>query len=190
MKIEKEHPYWHVRSVLAPHKADITKLNFSYYNYLPQSLTDIRTHIPVKIDSFYEEDQISAIMSLAPENHEVAIHSTIDMKSGHTLHLPMVDMSTQSTARLKKLQPFLAENSMSDFYWYNSGRSYHGYGTNLIDTETWIELMGIFLLANPINEPPTVDPRWIGHRLIAGYSALRWTKNTAHYKKQPSKILA
>ena len=33
-----------------------------------------------------------------------------------------------------------------------------------------------------------VDSRWIGHRLIGGYSSLRWTNNTGMYRSEPSKI--
>ncbi|MHB1292207.1 MAG: primase 1D-like protein [Sulfuricella sp.] len=35
---------------------------------------------------------------------------------------------------------------------------------------------------------PTVDPRWVGHRLISGYAALRWTKNTEQYLNTPTLI--
>lgn len=49
--------------------------------------------------------------------------------------------------------------------------------------------MGKLFLATQVGVPPTVDPRWVGHRLIAGYAALRWTKNTPHYVDTPKKLI-
>lgn len=74
---------------------------------------------------------------------------------------------------------------ISKMIWYESGRSFHGYGTTLISNEEWIQLMGRLLLVNQPQQHPIVDSRWIGHRLIAGYSALRWTKNTDDYIQVP-----
>lgn len=100
----------------------------------------------------------------------------------------MIDLSTSSRAHLKKLLAYLGESVFYGFSWYESGRSFHGYGSRLLTKSEWIEFMGILLLSNQKDLKPTVDPRWIGHRLIGGYSALRWTKNTYHYLNFPSKI--
>lgn len=104
------------------------------------------------------------------------------------MHIPMVDMSTGSVAQLAKLRPFLGEELFQRFKWYKSGRSFHGYGRTLVTSSEWSALMGTLLLANQKGLAPTVDPRWVGHRLIAGYAALRWTKNTPHYINLPKEI--
>ena len=97
-------------------------------------------------------------------------------------------MSTGSGAQLEKVRPVLGESVFFDFDWYKSGRSYHGYGRSLLTHNDWIKQMGKLLLVNQIGVPPTVDPRWVGHRLIAGYASLRWTKNTPQYLDYPRRV--
>jgi hypothetical protein len=110
------------------------------------------------------------------------------MSDNQTLHLVMVDMSTGARAHLEKLRAFIGDNYADKIAWYRSGRSFHGYGDTLLTGELWVRFMGLLLLANQPSLEPTVDPRWIGHRLLAGYAALRWTKNTEHYLSAPSSI--
>jgi len=110
------------------------------------------------------------------------------MRDGRRMHLVMVDMSTSARAHLEKLRGFLGDNFFQRISWYASGRSFHGYGESLMEQEEWVEFMGLLLLANQPRLEHTVDPRWIGHRLLAGYSSLRWTCNTSHYLTLPRSI--
>ncbi|MBU0525747.1 MAG: hypothetical protein KKC24_05780 [Gammaproteobacteria bacterium] len=182
-----EHPYWSVRSVIEA-SLDVIGLCFSYYTYTPQSLIDERTVFSVSRFDFFNENFIRKMIYNAPIGQELAIHSTVALRSGHCMHLPMIDMSTGSPAQLEKVRPVLGEEIFSSFDWYKSGRSYHGYGRYLMGQQEWATQMGKLLLVNQTGLPPTVDPRWVGHRLIAGYAALRWTKNTAHYVDMPRRI--
>lgn len=175
-----QHPYWHVRSVIQKNSCTVKSIELSYYEYIPQSLIDTRKVFSVLTSDFLNEDTILKIINDCPDGYELAIHSKITTTINEELHIPMIDMSTGSAAQLSKLKPFL-ENDFDHFIWYKSGRSYHGYGSTLISHQEWISMMGKLLLANQIGMPPTVDPRWVGHRLISGYAALRWTKNTSHY---------
>ncbi|MCI2964930.1 MULTISPECIES: hypothetical protein [Shewanella] len=167
---------------------DIHTLQFSYYNYIPQSVIDDRYTFRVSIECFLEPDFIAKLFYDTPINKELAFHSNIITTSGEVMHIPMVDMSTGSAAQLNKLKSFLDDSIFQRFKWYKSGRSYHGYCGILINEREWLILMGRLLLANQIGFPPTVDPRWVGHRLIAGYATLRWTKNTPHYIGYPREI--
>jgi hypothetical protein len=182
------HPYWNIRAIAKRYASEIRSFYFSYYEYVPQSLVDRRETFLVSPTQLQDEFAIEQILRNAPRGTEVAFHSTIDVLSGETKHLPMVDMSTGSSAQLAKLRPFLGEELFETFRWYRSGRSFHGYGARLATASEWTTLMGLLLLANQRGLPPTVDPRWVGHRLIAGYSALRWTKNTPHYITLPEEI--
>ena len=110
------------------------------------------------------------------------------LRNGTTAHIPMADMATNAKAPLIKLQTLLEHTGFGGFKWYSSGRSFHGYGDRLLSDSDWIRLMGALLLSNQRGMNPIVDPRWIGHRLLAGYSTLRWTKNTKHYIDYPSNI--
>lgn len=185
--LSKGHPYWCLRDYLQGLYGSVASLEFSYYEYKPQSLLDNRQVFSVGIDEFLDSDFCEGLIAKCPEGRELAVHSVVKTQSGLSLHLPMIDMSTGSAAQLEKLKPFLGE-SFGKYVWYKSGRSYHGYGRYMISHQDWIALMGRLLLANQIGFPPTVDPRWVGHRLIAGYSALRWTKNTLFYIDTPKLI--
>jgi len=110
------------------------------------------------------------------------------MRDGRRLHLVMVDMSTSARAHLEKLRGFLGDNFFQRIAWYASGRSFHGYGESLLEQDEWVQFMGLLLLANQPRLEATVDPRWIGHRLLAGYASLRWTCNTSHYLTLPRSI--
>lgn len=187
--LQPDHPYWRVRSLIED-ESDVILLTFSYYTYIPKSLTDIRTEIPVRREDFLNQYFIEELLRETPSNQELALHSTILCKGALTLHLPMIDMSTGSSAQLEKVRPIIGQDLFEDFDWYKSGRSYHGYGRYFLSRNDWVVQMGKLLLVNQVGLPHTVDPRWVGHRLIAGYAALRWTKNTPHYMDYPRKALS
>lgn len=186
--LPRDHPYWHVKTIINERFIDIKSIYFSYYEYIPQSLLDNREVFSISAREFLDEEKVSLILKNTPENRELSIHSAVEMNQGGIQHIPMADMSTGSIAQIEKLRPFLGDDLFNRFEWYKSGRSFHGYGLALIADKEWVSLMGTFLLANQKGLAPTVDPRWVGHRLVAGYSALRWTKNTEHYLRSPQSI--
>lgn len=186
--ISKMHPYWNVRDLVLTRSGELTAFNLSYYDYVPQSLVDNRIIFSVPFQDFVCEKYISKIIEQTPAGCELAFHADVQCVDGVTRHIPMIDMSTASIAQREKLRPFLGDDLFSGFRWYKSGRSYHGYGTELLVYSEWVHLMGRLLLANQKALAHTVDPRWIGHRLMAGYAALRWTKNTKHYLELPRLI--
>jgi hypothetical protein len=60
-----------------------------------------------------------------------------------------------------------------------SGVDEHG------DVRTLASAFCVLLLQNPTNDQQIVDSRWIGHRLLADYSALRWTAHQTQYLAPP-----
>lgn len=186
-ELDKNHPYWHVRTIVN-NEPIINSLYFSYYFYRPQSLVDERSIFAISRESFLDSIHISNLVKNCPTDRDFAFHSYLDCFDGTKRHIPMVDMSTASRAHLLKLKSFLDLETYYGFVWFESGRSFHGYGSRLINNNEWISHMGQLLLSNQKDLKPTVDPRWIGHRLIAGYSALRWSRNTEHYIKLPQRI--
>lgn len=181
------HPYWHVRAVLDRH-GGVMAVPVSYYTYKPRTVEDKRTTWEIAISDFLNAEYMAHVMEKTPRGQELAIHSNIRINGGQDVHLVMIDMSTSARAHLEKLRAFLGDNFYQQISWYSSGRSFHGYGTELLSRENWYRFMGLLLLANQPHLGPTVDPRWIGHRLLAGYAALRWTKNTSQYLGVPSKL--
>lgn len=185
--IPKSHPYWHVRSIVQK-TPQIATLALSYYTYSRQSVDDIRQTWQVSSSEFCNEAHIEAIQSETPRGQELALHSNVMLTTSERQHLVMVDMSTTARAHLDKLLVFLGDHFSQQIAWFSSGRSYHGYGERLLSETDWVKFMGLLLLANKPRLEPTVDPRWIGHRLLAGYSALRWTLNTSHYLLLPTRL--
>lgn len=182
--ISQFHPYWHVRSVVE-RCADVLAVPVSYYTYQPRTVEDTRTTWLIPTREFLDPLHMRRVMEETPSGQELAVHSDFRLKNEECAHLVMIDMSTSSKAHLEKLRAFLGDNVFQKIAWYDSGRSFHGYGETLLSETEWSKFMGLLLLANQPKLEPTVDPRWIGHRLLAGYASLRWTKNTQHYRGAP-----
>lgn len=185
--IPESHPYWHVRAMVSK-TPELASLSLSYYVYRPQSIVDERITWCVTREEFLDERRLVAAFASIPEDHELAFHSNVLTLNGDVWHLPMVDMSTAAKAHLEKLRTLLGDASFEQIQWYESGRSFHGYGGKFFSEREWVQFMGVLLLSNKPRFEPTVDPRWIGHRLLAGYSALRWSKNTPYYLGFPTKL--
>lgn len=170
-------------------RPDIVAIPLSYYTYVPQTVGETRSTWLLSVREFLDNERVESIMSNTPEGQELAVHSDFRLASEERVHLVMVDMATGAKAHLEKLRSFLGDNPFQKIAWFSSGRSFHGYGEDLLIERDWIKFMGLLLLANRPRLEPTVDPRWIGHRLLAGYAALRWTRNTSHYLVPPSAII-
>lgn len=166
---------------------DGASCTFSVYEYKPQMIADKRKTFEVAI-SEVTLPWVQSTLERLPVGMELALHSCIALDAG-VFHIPMVDFATGSRAQLPKLNDFLGRKIAESMLWFDSGRSFHGYGATLVSGTEWRELMGRLLLANKPNMHPLIDPRWVGHRLIAGYSALRWSCNTKHYVQIPQLVI-
>jgi hypothetical protein len=163
-------------------------LEFSKYSYQARSLRDERQIFQVPAWNFHEQQLVDLLNSL-PQGYELALHSKVYVSPNSFMHLPMIDCSTKKIESLTQIARFLPPDIVESFYWYNSGRSFHGYGMQLLDHAAWVDFMGRLLLVNTPGHQPVVDPRWIGHRLMAGYSALRWSWNSSQYLHPPRFVL-
>lgn len=160
-------------------------LVFSKYKYRPQTYEDKREIFNLSVYSLNEGSFLQMLMDLE-SGEEVACHSQV-LSMGKNYHLPMIDfgykgMSPGESESLREL----CSHWNIDFNIYTSGRSYHAYGNRLLTESDWVKFMGSLLLMNKPSGFKLIDERWVGHRLMAGYSALRWSKNSSHYKKYPT----
>lgn len=160
---------------------------FSHYIYTPRSIDDQRSIFKIHAKEL-SENAVQTLLSSIPDNAELALNSRVHFDDGKMLHIPMVDLSARVVGVVGKVLDVLPAPLAKDMLWFESGRSFHGYGINLLTYQEWIQIMGRLLLANLPQQPPIVDPRWVGHRLIAGYSALRWSKNTNNYIQMPQLV--
>lgn len=182
----QSHPRLIVLQLIELYGKDIA-FEFSYYSYKKNTIEDVRTTFKVEAKDI-TDNYLIKICDELPNGHNLAFHSTVYFKNGSVKHIPMVDLATRAVGVISKVLNVLPDELANKMIWYESGRSFHGYGTQLIESDVWINLMGRLLLVNQPQQHPIVDPRWIGHRIIAGYSALRWTKNTDDYIQIPKLV--
>ncbi|MFW5409255.1 hypothetical protein B7L51_011630 [Pectobacterium brasiliense] len=162
-------------------------LTFSRYRYLPQSFIDERYTFNMPFWCMSDNELLNIIKSLG-EGEELAFHSQI-FDFGRGYHLPLIDFGNVDrgiidSSTLRELSSYWKLS----FRIYNSGRSYHAYGDRLISNDEWISFMGSLLLLNKSSGFKLIDERWVGHRLMARYSALRWSFNTSQYKRIPEYV--
>ena len=182
----KLHPLSIVLEIIELYGDDID-FEFSHYTYKRNTIEDNRTTFKISAKSI-TEDFLIDLCDKTPSGNNLAFHSTVYFNNGITKHIPMIDLATRAVGVISKILNVLPNELANKMIWFESGRSLHGYGTYLITPQSWMHFMGRLLLANQPQQHPVVDPRWIGHRLIAGYSALRWTKNTDDYIQIPQLV--
>lgn len=164
-------------------------LSFSQYHYRPRSLFDERAEFNCIAGEVTPEWLANRIADLPP-GWDLALNSTVRTRHGKLLHVPMVDFSCEDFLSIASIEvkEVIGRDVFDEMIFFDSGRSFHAYSTELVNGKRWIELMGRLLLLNIPGRPPIVDARWVGHRLIGGYSALRWSANSAHYLHEPRRV--
>jgi hypothetical protein len=169
------HPIDFIASWLADNNR-ICEVQLSRYRYHPQSLSEesISYAVPVKLlRANYER-----LEKHLCDGEDIAFDSVVKLrgKGATKRHLALLDFQTSDVTRVKRVSEQLVdEYRVRRAALVNSGRSYHLYMGTVLTHAAWIRFMGRVLLLNARNEPPTVDTRWIGHRLMGGHAALRWS---------------
>jgi hypothetical protein len=181
----RNHPFEIVESIKSKYGANIT-FEFGKYIYLPQSVEEKRESFKVRADEINLTLINSYLDSLEP-NQELALQSKVYSSATDFLHIPMIDFLCVEFGKYEAqtLTGILPNDIIKDFYLYDSGSSFHGYGVKLITEREWAQFMARLNLANFLNKKPIVDWRWVSHRLLAGYGSLRWSYNTAKHLRMP-----
>lgn len=118
---------------------------------------------------------------------EMAWHSWVECK-GLGFHIPMIDFVNRPPhSALRDLDRTLTAEMFLDghFVFFETGRSLHGYFPGLIPQHAWARYLGQLLVLNEHDSPPIIDTRWVGHALVRGFAALRWSHNTDRYLAMP-----
>ena len=184
--IPADHPFSFVAPFL---EGKAGACHFSRYIYAPDSLFDQREHLRVEshlLSSSWLEGVIGGLRS----EQELAFHSTF-IARGRTWHIPMIDFSATPkiiSDSIDRFRMYLPGHVFRSMAFFASGRSMHAYSLSLLSPKEWVDFNGRLLLANGRGGPALVDVRWIGHRLIGGFSALRWSWNTGHYLDAPHRV--
>lgn len=182
------HPIHDLRHTLLQHHPELI-LEFSRYVHLGSGRTLSREtfHIEASnLDDAWLADEIRGLT----KGQELAQHSRVVYKD-RIHHIPMVDFAEAESTELLLLKMQAVRQSLPvDISLYSSGRSMHGYFFCLIDEKDWYEYLGRLLLCNaPFgSNRQIIDSRWVGHSLEHGFSALRWSCNSAMYQSLPQLV--
>jgi hypothetical protein len=160
---------------------------FSKYIYVPQAVAESREVF--KLGAKNLSEAFSARAQALRGVEEIAFHSRISFSDGSVFHIPMVDMGCEKIENhIDGLRSAFDDFGIPQFTLFSSGRSFHIYGHALLKPNDLIRFLGRILLLNLPGKEHVIDERWVGHRLMAGYSTLRWTNNNPHYKSTPFKL--
>lgn len=118
---------------------------------------------------------IQQMIGQLPAGSVLGLYSGCRLQDGSISHIPMMDFrgvpSQRHLGRIKKGLQSIGQTKGAIF---ESGRSYHFYGYDLLAHEEWLDFMGKCLLLAPL-----IDSRYIAHRLIEGEAALRLSSSDA-----------
>jgi len=181
----RTHPIRVVRELRQRYGNDLI-LSFSRYYYKRRTREDVRESFRVPIQKVNKQWLLRQTKRLLL-GQELALESRVRTEEG-LRHIPMIDFYGMGQGQLIAIMDALPEYSAEEPLVYFSGRSFHAYFPILVRRVEWIKFMGSALLCNTPEHPRVVDQRWIGHRLIGGYAALRWSWNTERYRALPRKV--
>lgn len=192
MKINRHPMFWVSNIIVNSINSGVINngslLSFSKYVYKQQAYEDQRYTFNVPYHQLSKDFLLDSLMDLE-DDEELALNSPIfDPYFGNNFHIPLIDFGGKESVLLERAFKDFSNYWHMEFRIYNSGRSFHAYGDRLLSHQDWIKFMGSLLLLNLPGGIKIIDDRWVGHRILAGYSALRWSKNTSRYKKYPTHI--
>jgi hypothetical protein len=182
------HPICLVQRLAATRGEDLA-FTYSRYEIAPPGRQAAAPRSPVLRVSARDITPNWLVDRLAELNprEEMALHSWVEFK-GAGFHIPMIDFNRRPlNSALRRLgDPMAAEMDLSEkFAFFESGRAIHAYSADLIPENAWARYLGELLLRNKRGGPQFVDARWIGHALVRGFGALRWSCNTDRYLCMP-----
>lgn len=109
-------------------------------------------------------------------HHVISVSSKVLHKDGAFSHLPMMNLHPDDALDYSDVISIVeAVTEGMPGYLLRSGRHYHFYGISLLSGEEWMRFLSQFCMPTII-----VSPRYIGHCLYRGYTALRLTADTQY----------
>lgn len=183
------HPIRFLQDVIQVRGEDFT-FSFSKYFYRPGSIFDEREIFSVRgseISEGWLREQLNSLQA----GWELALNSKVVDGRNRTHHIGMIDFASGVSLEDVRTHTrrILGDEMWASMSCYKSGRSFHGYFNFLLRPGQWHEFLGRLLLMNELERQQIVDVRWVGHRLIGGYCALRWSRNSSWYEAYPTRVL-
>ncbi len=118
---------------------------------------------------------------LTSADHVISICSRVQTNGG-LFHMAMMNLHPEPGVEYQDLRAILrlVTDDMAG-YVLRSGRYFHFYGVALLSESDWHRFLAQFLMPSVI-----VSPRYIGHCLYRGYTALRLTVNREYKPLLPT----
>jgi hypothetical protein len=182
------HPCLVLEEIIARYGADLI-FTYSRYRVAPSGLQGSapRTAVlKVAARDLTPEWLGERFAELSPDQ-EMAWHSWVEHK-GVAFHIPMIDFIGRPGQSLvfQLSRTLTGEMDFSSHLTlFDTGRSFHGYFADLIPEHAWLQYLGLLLVFGEQNRAPIIDTRWVGHALVRGFTALRWSRNTNRYRAMP-----
>ena len=181
------HPISIVYDLSERYGFDLT-ISFSEYFYRPQTTFDEREVFTVAISDVspaWVQERIARLR----DGWELALNSLVTDKRGRSFHIPMMDFVGEEVPDVHRasFSEVLGRDIARDLQFFFSGRSFHAYAATLLKRGDWVRFMGKLLLLSE-GHSTKVDCRWVGHRLLGGYSALRWSANSRLHNQMPERL--
>lgn len=126
--------------------------------------------------------QNDAFLALSQRDGEVALSGEIVLPDGRITHIPMLD-GVGSSQECLPFVKHLANKTKQSFYVFDSGRSFHLYGTHPITKEEIPHFLSEAILCQKKNARVGPDVRWCAHRIQDEYMCLRLSANNLVSKR-------
>jgi hypothetical protein len=110
----------------------------------------------------------------------LALTSRCTFADGRPGHIPLLDFRCEPNDYFLRLLTVGLSRLAGSGALLRSGRSFHFYGFRTMDQEEWRRFMAEALLLAPLT-----DVRYIAHRLLDGFAALRFT-TSPHKPTEPT----
>ena len=137
------------------------------------------------------EDEVNFLNSSENQNYEIALSSRVFLRSSLETahHIPMIDMKGTHKTGLLEIENYLVNQipELSNLLWFKSGRSFHAYGTHLLDSSLWYVFMAKLIMLCAKNKQ-LLQPvqKWLSHRQSDSFACLRLTNRTKKFRCTPS----
>lgn len=110
--------------------------------------------------------------------------SKVRLVNGKYMHIPMMNFHPEEGVSIDHIERIVERIcGRQQGVLLATGRYYHYFGNFLLAEDDWVKFMGAFLLPCI-----AVSPKYIGHRLLDGYSTLRLTTEPKYKSCLPTVI--
>jgi len=168
---EEGTPFWHALFLLGEDDADGVPIDIVKSALFHQDpANDVSRTLQID-DSL--QSSLAAWVGTISGRDAIALDSEVLLADGSSRFIPMIDFSVKSSKLGGDATARACVEALGvPGYLVTSGRSYHFYGEQLVDSAGQLDFWSKALLLTPM-----VDERWIAHQIRSGRSALRVTPN-------------